>query len=127
MSTSSSYIRLPSSLTERVLTLSAPPLDTDEFAARQVAFIEQAFGHCAYLSGRGRDMPISDAFLSVFVNLLETLQANAPVAARHCAAQLQGLLSIVVAGFVSDPEARSAADPEAGLPSRIDGREPESP
>jgi hypothetical protein len=107
MNDSSQYLRLPAGLSDRQLAVTPPPLEDDEFAAQQIEFIRHVFGHCAYLREQGRETAVGDAFLSVFVNLFEAMDVNAPEEARRCAAQLRGVLRIVFPGFDSD-----AASPE---------------
>jgi hypothetical protein len=117
MSDSPSYVRLPSALSDRALTVISPPLDDEEIAAHQVEFIKHVFGYCAYLREHSRETPVSDAFLSVFVNLFEVMDANAPDDARRCATQLHGIFRIVIPSF--DHDAPPHAD--IALPPRIDG------
>jgi hypothetical protein len=102
MNAPTSYIRLPSALSDGPLVVPPQPLDDDEFSAHQVEFIQHVFGYCAFLRARSRDTPVSDAFLAVFVNLIEVLNTNAPDDARRCAAQLQEILGIVFPGLDSN-------------------------
>lgn len=103
-----SYVRLPYALSNRPLAVTSPLLDDDEFAAHQVEFIKHVFGYCAYLREHSRETPVSDAFLSVFVNLFETLDANAPDDARRCAGQLLEIFRVVVPGFGIEMQVLSA-------------------
>ncbi|MBB3262041.1 hypothetical protein F4827_006917 [Paraburkholderia bannensis] len=98
MNDSYKYFRLPAGLSGRELAVTAPPLEDDEFAAHQIEFIRRVFGHCAYLREQGRETAVGDAFLSVFVNLIEAMDANAPEEAQRCAIQLLGILRIVFPG-----------------------------
>ena len=73
------YIRLPIVLHPHAPEVHASEsLDDEQFAVQQVAFIKALFGYVAYLRECSRETPIADAFLSTFVNLLETLEANGP-------------------------------------------------
>jgi hypothetical protein len=99
MSDSPSYIRLPSALSGKPLAVVSPSLDDDQFAAHQVEFIRHVFGYCAYLRERSRETPMSDAFLSVFVNLFDAMDANAPDDARRCAGQLLKIFRVVIPEF----------------------------
>lgn len=109
MSDISSYVRLPAGLSDRHLTVVTSALD-DEFAAQQIEFIRHVFGYRAFLREHERETPVSDAFLSVFVNLFEAIDANVPEDARRCATQLIDVLQVVFPGFDCD-----------GLPSGVDG------
>lgn len=70
-------------------------LDTDQFDARQVEFIQAVFGYSVFLSQNARETPVADAFLATFVNLLETMQANAPSEASACALRLQQIIGVI--------------------------------
>lgn len=98
MSDSPSFVRLPFSLSGRALAVVSAPLDDDQFAAHQVEFIKHVFGYCAYLRAHYRETPVSDAFLAVFVNLVEVMDANAPDDARRCVAQLLEVFRVVFPG-----------------------------
>jgi hypothetical protein len=74
------------------------PLDDEQFAAQQIEFIKLLFGYIAYLREHSRETPVADAFLSTFVNLLETMQANAPDEARSCALKLQQIIGVLFPG-----------------------------
>lgn len=90
------YVRLPQTLAaDRPLTVASDPIDDDQFAARQVEFVRHVFGYCALLRESGRKTPTADAFLSVFVMLLEVIELNAPVEARQCAEQLVKIVQVV--------------------------------
>lgn len=102
MNDSSSYVRLPAGLSNRLLAVAPSPLGDDEFAAQQIEFIRHAFGHCAYLREHAREAPVCDAFLGVFVNLFEAMDVNAPEEARRCAVQLRAILQVVFPGFDCD-------------------------
>ncbi|WP_180970416.1 hypothetical protein [Burkholderia sp. WAC0059] len=95
MNDSSQYIRLPAGLSDRLLAVTPSPLEDDEFAAQQIEFIRHVFGHCTYLREQGREAPVGDAFLGVFVNLFEAMDVNAPEEARRCAIQLRGILRVI--------------------------------
>lgn len=103
-----SYVRLPAGLVDHRVAVVSRVLDDDEFAAQQIEFIKHVFGYCAYLSEHARETPVSDAFLAVFVNLFEAIDANAPEDARRCAKQLMIVLQAVFPGFECD-----------GLPSSV--------
>lgn len=114
MNDSSHYIRLPAGLSDQLLAVMPSPLEDDEFAAQQIEFIRHVFGHCAYLRENGRETPVGDAFLGVFVNLFEAMDVNAPEEARRCAIQLRGILRVVFPGLdcvepSSDDEAEKGA------------------
>lgn len=104
MNAPTSYIRLPSALSDAPLLVLPPPLDDDEFAAHQVEFIQRVFGYCEFLRAHSRETPVSDAFLAAFVNLFDVMNINAPEDARRCAAQLRDILRVVFPG--PDPEVR---------------------
>ena len=95
----SPYIRLPIVLHPHAPEVHASEsLDDEQFAVQQVAFIKALFGYVAYLRERSRETPIADAFLSTFVNLLETLEANGPGEAQGCATKLQQIIPVVFPG-----------------------------
>ncbi|HZZ14271.1 MAG TPA: hypothetical protein VFE79_26565 [Paraburkholderia sp.] len=95
MSDFTSYVRLPHTLiSDAPLTIASAPIDSDQFAARQVEFVSHLFGYCAYLRDQGRTTPISDAFLPVLVMLLEVLELNSAPDAHRCAAQLSKILMV---------------------------------
>jgi hypothetical protein len=121
MSDTPSYIRLPYALSDRPLAVIPPSLDDDQFAAQQVEFIKHVFGYCAYLREHSRETPVSDAFLSVFVNLFDAMDANAPGDARRCAGQFLKILRVVVPEF--DIEARP--QPATRWPPGLDAQERE--
>ncbi|WP_208866305.1 hypothetical protein [Paraburkholderia lacunae] len=116
MSDSPSYLRLPSALSNRPLAVISPSLDDDQFAAHQVEFIKHVFGYCTYLREHSRETPMSDAFLSVFVNLFDAMDANAPDDARRCAGQLLKIFRVVIPEF--DLELRTQLAPH--LPRDIE-------
>jgi hypothetical protein len=95
MTDRTSYIRLPSALSNPALIVLPESLDDDKFSAHQIEFVERIFGYCAFLGTAGRETPVSDAFLAVFVNLLDVMEANAPEDARRCVNQLRGILKAV--------------------------------
>ncbi|OXC76077.1 hypothetical protein BSU04_23710 [Caballeronia sordidicola] len=109
MNAPTSYIRLPSALSDAPLVVLPPSLDDDEFAAHQVEFIRRVFGYCEFLRAHSRETPVSDAFLAAFVNLFEAMNTNAPEDARRCAKQLQEILRVVFPGL--DPNAQSVVAP----------------
>ena len=92
MSDEASYVKLPPGLSDHSLTLVPSSLDEDEFVAHQVEFVRHIFGYCAYLAEHGRETAVSDAFLSVFVNLFDVMDSNVPCDARLCAGQLMKVL-----------------------------------
>lgn len=95
MSEFTPYVRLPHAPVADVsLTIASESIDSAQFAARQVEFIRHLFGHTAYLREHARATPVSDAFLPVFVTLLEVLQLNAPDESRQCAAQLIQIMKV---------------------------------
>jgi len=90
-----SYVRLPHRHDSvNPLTVASEPIDDDQFSARQIEFIRHLFGYCAYLREHARATPVSDAFLPVFVMLLEVLELNSPVEARQCVAQLTQVMRV---------------------------------
>jgi hypothetical protein len=94
-----SSIRLPIALHSHAPEVHASEaLDDEQFAAEQVAFIKILFGYVAYLRGCSRETPVADAFLSTFVNLLETLEANGPGEAHGCATKLQQIIPVIFPG-----------------------------
>ena len=95
MNDRASYIRLPSSLSDRPLLVLPQSLNDDEFVAHQIEFIQRIFGYGTFLGSAGRETPVSDAFLAAFVNLLDVMEANAPDDARRCADQLRGILKVI--------------------------------
>jgi hypothetical protein len=109
MNAPTSYIRLPSALSDAPLLVLPPSLDDDEFAAHQVEFIQRVFGYCEFLRAHSRETPVSDAFLAAFVNLFEVMHTNAPEDAHRCAAQLQEILRVVFPGL--EPDARPPVEP----------------
>jgi hypothetical protein len=116
MNAPTSYIRLPSALSDAPLVVLPPSLDDDEFAAHQVEFIQRVFGYCEFLRARSRETPVSDAFLAAFVNLFEVVNTNAPEDARRCAGQLQEILRVVFPGLDLDAQPPvEPAEPEGVL------------
>lgn len=117
MSDSPSFVRLPFSLSDRTLAVVPEPLDDDEFAAHQIEFIKHVFGYCAYLRKHSRETPVSDAFLAVFVNLFEVMDANAPDDAHRCITQLLEVVRVVFPGagleVLPPPAPRPPPDTEA--------------
>jgi len=91
------FIRLPLSLSDEGNVVASTALDDDEFKTHKVQFIQAVFGYGAFLQARGRQSPLSDAFLAVFVGLLEVLELNAPGEAEQCRSHLQLLLERVFA------------------------------
>jgi len=89
------FIRLPLSLSNEDDLVASTALDDDEFKTHKIKFIQATFGYAAFLQARGRQSALSDAFLAVFVGLLEVLEANAPGEAQQCRSQLQLLLEQV--------------------------------
>jgi hypothetical protein len=88
-----SSIRLPIALHSHAPEVHASEaLDDEQFAVQQVAFIKVLFGYVAYLRGCSRETPVADAFLSTFVNLLETLEAHG------CATKLQQIIPVIFPG-----------------------------
>lgn len=99
-------ILLPIALNPHALEISpAAILDDEQFAAHQAEFLRTLFGYASFLREHARETPVADAFLSTFVNLLETLQTNAPEEARTCVDQLQQIIRILF------PDAASIAPP----------------
>ncbi|MGA7777601.1 MAG: hypothetical protein WCA85_07785 [Paraburkholderia sp.] len=98
-----SSVRLPVALNSYGLEAdAAKALDTAQFDARQVEFIQAVFGYAAYLSRNDRETPVVDAFLATFVNLLETMPANAPGEASACALRLQRIIDVIFPTAGSD-------------------------
>lgn len=95
MSDLTTYVRLPAALSDKRLAVVPPSIDDDEFAAQQIEFIRQVFSYGAYLREHKRETPVSDAFLTAFVNLVEAMDTNAPGDARRCVAQLQDIFRVV--------------------------------
>jgi hypothetical protein len=94
-----SFIRLPIALHSHAPEVHASgALDDEQFALQQVAFIKVLFGYVAYLRERSRETPVADAFLSTFVNLLETLEANGSCEAQGCATKLQQIIPVIFPG-----------------------------
>lgn len=95
MSDFTSYVRLPHTLTfDKSSIVASGSIDDDQFAARQIEFVRHLFGYCTYLREHARATPVSDAFLAVFVMLLEVLELNAPIEARQCAKQLAQIMQV---------------------------------
>ena len=121
MSDSPLFVRLPFALSDRTLAVISAPLDDDEFAAHQVEFIKHVFGYCAYLREHSRETPVSDAFLAVFVNLFEVMDANAPDDARRCVTQLLEVFRVVFPGFVLEVLPRPAPRPPPDIEAQEHG------
>ncbi len=99
-----SYVRLPHGHDSvNPLTVASEPMDDDQFSARRIEFIRHLFGYSAYLREHARATPVSDAFLPVFVMLLEVLELNAPIEARQCVAQLTQVIRVTFPGLDVDP------------------------
>lgn len=95
MNDSQSYIALPETLAvKQAVTVPSEQIDDDEIASRQLEFVRYLFGYAAYLRKGSRQTPVSDAFLQIFVTLLDILELNAPLEARHCANQLKQILDV---------------------------------
>ncbi|WP_206955919.1 hypothetical protein [Trinickia acidisoli] len=90
------HIRLPISfLPNQSSVVAAPPQDDEQFAVRQVEFIQQLFGRGEYLRTRSRGTPVSDAFLSAFITLLDVLAENTSAdEANQCVRQLRHVLGV---------------------------------
>lgn len=98
------HIRLPiGPLGGSPLLLLAEPVSDADFVLRQRDFIQQVFGHCTYLRNCARTTPVSDAFLSVLVNLIDVLDANAPDDACRCVQQLVKVLQTVSPQLLGAP------------------------
>jgi hypothetical protein len=96
-----SSIRLPAALHSHAQELRASgTLDEEQFAVQQAEFIKALFGYVAYLRDRSRETPVADVFLSTFVNLLETLEANASDEARGCAMKLLQIIPVIFPGLL---------------------------
>jgi hypothetical protein len=94
------YVRLPHTLgADKPLVLADTRLTDEQFIERQREFVQHLFGHCAFLRERSREMPVSDAFLSVFVMLFEVLDLNAPEQSRYCATQLHQIMQVLFPGL----------------------------
>ena len=90
------YVTLPHTLVARqAVAIPAGPLDEGQFAAHELEFVRCLFGYSEYLRTGSRETPVSDAFLSVLVMLLETIDLNAPLEARRCAAQLKQIVDVM--------------------------------
>lgn len=95
MSDFTSYVRLPHTLTvDKSLIVASDSIDENQFAAHQVEFVRHLFGYCTYLREHARTTPMSDAFLAMFVMLLEVLELNAPIEARQCATHLVRIMQV---------------------------------
>lgn len=88
-------IRLPHSVSEKSGLVVSTSLNDDEFQHHKIEFIRAIFGYASFLQLSGRKTSLSDAFLMVFVGMLEVLEANAPEEAAGCRVQLQLLLEQV--------------------------------
>ena len=98
------HIRLPiGPLGGAPLPTLAEPVSEADFVLRQRDFIQQVFGHCTYLRNSARTTPVSDAFLSVLVNLIDVLDANAPDDACRCVQQLVRVLQTVSPQLLGTP------------------------
>ncbi|WP_224101017.1 hypothetical protein [Paraburkholderia caribensis] len=88
--------RLPPSLDgERKSISSSPRIDGEKFAACQIQFLQDVFGYREYLRIAARETPTTDAFLPVFVALLEAMETNDSAEARNCASQLGRIIQII--------------------------------
>lgn len=122
MSNNESYVRLPAHLFPGQVTIIASDMHDDEhFAAHQAEFFRHLFGRCAYLRAQSRETPSADAFLSVFVSLMDLLIANAPSEAAHCMEQLHRVLALTFPqngnGDEGTPSKRSPLDDSACIGS----------
>jgi hypothetical protein len=94
------YVRLPHTLTvDKPSVVASGSIDDDQFAAHQVEFVRQLFGYCTYLREHARTTPVSDAFLAVFVMLLEVLELNAPIETRQCITELGRIMQVTFPGL----------------------------
>jgi hypothetical protein len=115
------YIRLPIHLfARRPLVLVSEAHDDEQFAAHEVEFVRHLFGRCAYLREHSRPTPVSDAFLSVFVDLIDILEANAPSEARQCATQLRQVIQVVFPDLPPEIELHTAHSPAPSAASNGD-------
>jgi len=120
MSDSDYYIRLPAHLFSEPATIVASGMHDDEhFAAHQAEFFRHLFGRCAYLRAQSRETPSADAFLSVFVNLIDLLIANAPAEAAHCMEQLHQVLALTFPKDSGCTEATPCTRPLSDDPTRV--------
>lgn len=100
MSDSPDYVRLPHTLgADKPLVLADASLTDEQFIERQREFVKHLFGYCTLLRERSREMPVSDAFLPVFVMLFEVLDLNAPDESRYCATQLHQIMQVLFPGL----------------------------
>jgi hypothetical protein len=107
-----SSIRLPVALHSHAQELHASEtLDEEQFAVQQAEFIKALFGYVAYLRNRSRETPVADGFLSTFVNLLETLEANASDEAHGCATKLLLIIPVIFPGLL----VASASNPAVAI------------
>jgi hypothetical protein len=126
------YIRLPIHMfTGRPSILISEAHDDEQFAAHEVEFVRHLFGRCAYLREHSRTTPVSDAFLSVFVNLIDILEANAPSEARKCVTQLRQVIKVVFPDLPQEIELQFAHPSRSSVASSNDlthhnGQTPES-
>lgn len=93
----SQIIRLPLGFPSDQSAVTAEgPQNDEQFARHQLEFIRQLFGRSEYLRMHGGTTHVSDAFLSMFITLLDVLIANAPSEAQQCATQLRRVLDVVL-------------------------------
>ena len=97
MNRARAYIRLPFSLLSATPSIIAStPQDEDELSARQLEFIQHLFGYCAYIQEHGDSLQMSDVFVRVLTNLINTLHENMPAETIQCVMELQ---KFIRAGF----------------------------
>ncbi|WEY39790.1 hypothetical protein [Paraburkholderia sp. SUR17] len=95
-------IRLPGALRDGRETVDvAAPLDDEQFASRQVAFLQAVYGYADYLRSCARPMPVADAFLCAIVNLLEGIALNDTSESAVCREQLVRVMAALSAQAAS--------------------------
>jgi hypothetical protein len=98
-------IRLPLGFPSEQTTVVADlPHDDEQFAVRQIEFIRHVVGRSEFLRAHDQTTPLSDAFLSAIVTLLDVLVENSPDEAERCVTQLRQILDTTfpndgIAGF----------------------------
>lgn len=89
------YIRLPDTFSSIPQILASKSIDSDELIVHEIEFIQKIFGYASFLRASGRETPLSDAVLTVFIQLFDVLNANSPEEAEHCTSQLALILQQV--------------------------------
>ncbi len=88
-------LKFPAHLAEKPVDALSHVVPEKEILAMQVSLMLAIYSRADEARAQGRNDAVADGFLRLFVNIIDTLEANGPDDAQHCMDKLKTIISAI--------------------------------